>query len=312
MAKLTDVAKLAGVSPTTVSRVINNYGYLSQKTIDKVHAAMQELNYQPNNLARSLQGKKTQLIGLIFPSLKNPFYAELIEYLEKKLFDREYKVIFCNSENNPEKEKYYLQMLAANQVDGIISSSHNLGIEEYERLNLPIVSFDRLLSPKITTVSSDNLAGGKLSAHALIERGAKNLAIISGASQSGSPSDFRTQGFMDVATAYDLPCKHLEIPSGTIISIKKNKIKKFIEENDFDGIACTDDLTAIYCEEYTDCPIIGYDGTELIQALHPELLTIVQPIEELAQVLVDVIIDKINGKETELEIILPIKLQQNI
>lgn len=72
--KLTDVAALAGVSPTTVSRVINNYGYLSQKTIDKVHKAMEELNYQPNSLARSLQGKKSQFIGIIFPSVKNPFF----------------------------------------------------------------------------------------------------------------------------------------------------------------------------------------------------------------------------------------------
>lgn len=71
--KLTDVAKRAGVSPTTVSRVINNYGSLSQKTIDKVHAAMKELNYQPNAAARSLQGKNTQLIGLLFPSVAHPF-----------------------------------------------------------------------------------------------------------------------------------------------------------------------------------------------------------------------------------------------
>lgn len=73
--KLTDVAKRAGVSATTVSRVINHYGYLSQKTIDKVHKAMEELNYQPNSMARSLQGKDTQLIGLIFPTVSHPFLA---------------------------------------------------------------------------------------------------------------------------------------------------------------------------------------------------------------------------------------------
>lgn len=73
MAKLEDVAKKAGVSPTTVSRVINNYGAISENTRNKVHTAMKELNYQPNSLARSLQGKKTQLIGLIFPSITNPF-----------------------------------------------------------------------------------------------------------------------------------------------------------------------------------------------------------------------------------------------
>ncbi|GMA54230.1 hypothetical protein GCM10025857_55870 [Alicyclobacillus contaminans] len=75
--KLTDVAKKAGVSSTTVSRVINNYGSLSQKTINKVHVAMEELNYQPNSLARSLQGKNTQLIGLIFPKIAHPFLVNL-------------------------------------------------------------------------------------------------------------------------------------------------------------------------------------------------------------------------------------------
>ena len=87
---VTDVAELAGVSPTTVSRVINKKGYLSQKTIDKVHAAMQELNYKPNNLARGLQGKSAKLVGLIFPNISNIFYAELIEHLEVELFKQGY------------------------------------------------------------------------------------------------------------------------------------------------------------------------------------------------------------------------------
>lgn len=86
VAKLKDVAQLAGVSVTTVSRVINNYGSLSQKTIDKVHAAMRELNYQPNALARAMQGKPSKFVGLIFPNLINPFFAELANELEHELF----------------------------------------------------------------------------------------------------------------------------------------------------------------------------------------------------------------------------------
>lgn len=105
VAKLTDVAELAGVSPTTVSRVINKKGYLSQKTVDKVQTAMRQLGYQPNNLARSLQGKSAQLIGLIFPNISNIFYAELIEYLEIELFKEGYKTIICNSERDPKKKK---------------------------------------------------------------------------------------------------------------------------------------------------------------------------------------------------------------
>ena len=101
VAKLTDVAELAGVSPTTVSRVINNKGYLSEKTKQKVQEAMRTLGYKPNNLARGLQGKSAQLIGLIFPNISNIFYSELIEYLEIELFKHGYKTIICNSENDP-------------------------------------------------------------------------------------------------------------------------------------------------------------------------------------------------------------------
>lgn len=101
--KLTDVAKKAGVSKTTVSRVINNYGYISEKTRQRVYRAMKELNYQPNSLARSLHGKSTHLIGIIFPSIMNPFYAELVQRVEEKLFDAGYKIILCNSAQNKEK-----------------------------------------------------------------------------------------------------------------------------------------------------------------------------------------------------------------
>ena len=101
---------------------------------------MQELNYKPNNLARGLQGKSAKLVGLIFPNISNIFYAELIERLEDELFKQGYKTIICNSEHDPNKERDYLEMLAANQCDGIISSSHNLGIEDYEKVEAPILS----------------------------------------------------------------------------------------------------------------------------------------------------------------------------
>lgn len=131
MIKLTDVAKKAGVSPTTVSRVLNNRGYISNATKIKVNNAIKELNYQPNNIARSLGGKATHIIGLIFYDTS---HGELISKLESKLFEKGYKVFLCNSANSPDKEKRYLDMLAANKVDGIISGTHNLDILEYKNI----------------------------------------------------------------------------------------------------------------------------------------------------------------------------------
>lgn len=177
-AKLTDVANLAGVSATTVSRVINNHGYLSEKTKQKVFDAMRELNYQPNSLARSLQGKKMKLIGVIFPSITNPFFAELIEDIEMQLFTQGYKIILCNAGKNKQKESEYIKMLLANQVDGIIAGAHNLGIDEYQQLGLPIVSFDRKLSDNIPIVSCDNYQGIELAVHDLLQAGCKKITFV--------------------------------------------------------------------------------------------------------------------------------------
>ncbi|UTI87921.1 LacI family transcriptional regulator [Mammaliicoccus sciuri] len=171
--KLDDVAKLANVSKTTVSRVLNKRGYLSQETIDKVYDAMAKLNYQPNTVARQLYNKKTQIIGLIFPTVTNPFFGELVEELEKKLYLQGYKVIIGNSMNDPEKETNYLNQLLSNQVDGLIVGTHNQDIEQYKNDNLPIVAIDQIMNEDIPIIESDNYLGGQLATERLINKGAK-------------------------------------------------------------------------------------------------------------------------------------------
>lgn len=313
VAKLTDVAELAGVSPTTVSRVINKKGYLSQKTIDKVNKAMKELAYKPNNLARSLQGKSTKLIGLIFPNISNLFYAEMIEYLEIELFKNGFKTIICNSEHDPAKEKEYLEMLAANQVEGIISSSHNLGIDDYEKVEAPIVSFDRNLAPNVPIISSDNFEGGKLAAKTLQKAGCQKIIMLTGSDNSNSPTGFRKLGFL-----FQLP-KHdtFNIPTGLSTMRREMEIKSILQTHKPDGIFVSDDLTAILTMKIAhqlglnipdDLKIIGYDGTEFIEKFFPQLTTIKQPIEELSILLVDVLLKKIKGEKTSKDYILPISL----
>lgn len=317
--KLTDVAKIAGVSPTTVSRVINNYGHLSQKTIDKVHSAMRELNYQPNSLARSLQGKKSQLIGVIFPSVRNPFYGELIEGIEKHLFDRNYKMILCNSENDPVKEKEYLMMLGANQVDGIITGSHNLGIHEYEKLKAPIISFDRDFGKGIPIVASDNFSGGKIATQALIDSNAKQIGIITGSNESNSPTKLRLEGYLAVLESKNLEPKVFEFKSTVSSTLKKMEIQRILRTEILDAVFCTDDLTALMVVNTAvemgkkipeDLKIVGYDGTSLVQQYSPNLSTILQPIDELATLLVELITQKIEEPEFVIEdkYILPVKL----
>lgn len=320
--KLTDVAKLAGVSPTTVSRVINNYGSLSKKTIDKVHQAMAELNYQPNSVARSLQGKSTQLVGLIFPTVANPFFGELVERIETQLFERGYKAILCDSADNREKERAYINMLAAHKVDGIIAGAHNLGIAEYENIELPIISFDRYLADGIPIVASDNYRGGYLATENLYSHGARKIAILTGTQESNSPTNRRLHGYLDFIAEKGLAQRVFQFQTLSSSTAMKNmEIKGILTSEDIDGIFCTDDLTAILvynlCQELAiEVPgrlkIIGYDGTQLIQNYFPQLSTIAQPMADFAGLLVDLLEKRLGDPKGVLEenYVLPIKLIQ--
>lgn len=302
--KLTDVAKKAGVSPTTVSRVINRRGYISDKTIQKVEQAMKELHYQPNSLARSLQGKQTHLIGLIFPSIRQPFYGELVERLEFYFFSRGYKCILCDSENQSEKERDYIRMLMANKVDGIIAGAHNLGIKEYDMLDLPIISFDRSLSNNIPIVSSDNYQGGYLAATTLLERHCQRIGIITGSNNSNSPTTARLGGFITAVQEKGKEAKVFKFPQHYTDSLRTMEIRRILTEENLDGLFCTDDLTAISVINEAqsmninipdELKIIGYDGTQFIQRYFPQLATIAQPIDDEAALLVDLLCNQIEG-----------------
>ena len=120
---LADVAQAAGVSLTTVSRVLNNRGYLSQETRERVAEAIAQLNYRPNQIARALHGKSTQSIGLIVPTVALPFFGELTEHVEDFLADHGYRTLVCNSMGKADREREYLDLLVSHRVDGIISSA---------------------------------------------------------------------------------------------------------------------------------------------------------------------------------------------
>lgn len=293
VAKLKDVAKLAGVSVTTVSRVINNYGSLSKKTIYKVHQAMQELNYQPNALARAMQGKPSNFIGLIFPNLTNPFYAELVNELESRLFAKGYKTIIASAAENEQIEHEYLGMLMANQVDGIISGSHNLGIEEYKQVGAPIVSFDRYLAEGIPIVTSDSYSGGRLAADYLVNWGCQNLAVLIDEDTSSSPTINRVQGVVDYMNEHNFEYTPLDV----------NEIQvEAVFPGDFDGVLAPDDEFALQIRSLAeragkvfgkDFIVTGYNGSHLVQKIAPDLPTVVRPVDSLADELIDTLLKRI-------------------
>ncbi|MBS4178878.1 LacI family DNA-binding transcriptional regulator [Lederbergia citrea] len=315
--KLEDVAKAAGVSPTTVSRVLNNRGYISDRTRAKVEEAIKELNYYPNDVARSLFKKRTNFIGLILPTVSNPFFGQLALYIENLCSTLGYKVILCNSSGQIEKEKSYSTMLIRHQVDGMIVCSYNRGIDTYMYPKLPIVAIDHYLSPTIPVVGSDNYAGGKLAIQHLIEQGCKSIIHINGPLEIETPAQLRRKAYEDLvenSVTYELPFEDED----TIVSIRK--ILK--EHPETDGIFASDDIIAAACLQVAremnihvpgQLKVVGYDGTETTMSLLPQLTTIKQPIEDIAKTSVLKLMDMIDNSEFSgpYETSLPVQLLIN-
>ena len=318
MSTIKDVAKVAGVSSTTVSRVLNYRGYLSSEIKQKVYQAMEELAYQPNELARALLNNKSNIIGLIFPSITVPFHAELVQYIESLLRKNGYKIMLCLSLGDREKEKEYLRMLKMNQVDGIIVGTHNDNIPDYNISNLPVVAIDRFLGDNVTTISCDNYAGGKMAVECLLEKGCKNIALLRGPSNLKKTLNKRTRAYIDIMKTYGLPTKIID--ANLICSIEeKNKIiqEALAQSDDIDGIFATDDLLAALAINIVkktdkripeDIKIIGFDGAKMTLTYLPQLATIQQPIETIAQTAVDLLLRKISGEQVEDVIDLPVRL----
>ncbi|WP_251545876.1 LacI family DNA-binding transcriptional regulator [Limosilactobacillus caecicola] len=301
VAKLKDVADLAGVSVTTVSRVINNYGSLSKKTIAKVHAAMRELNYQPNALARAMQGKPSKFIGLIFPNTTNPFFAELINDLEYRLFGLGYKTIIASSAENEQIEHDYLGMLMANQVDGIISSSHNLGIREYQQISSPIVSFDRYLAGNIPIVESDNYRGGQLAAEYIMNHGGKKIAVMIDEDTSVSPTLNRVQGAVDYLTEHHANYTPLDLKRTNFTQTFPGKYDAVIATNDVQALQIRNVAKRAGKVINQDFVVTGYDGSKMIRTVAPDLPTVVQPIDQIADELIETLMAKIKDPKQDLE-----------
>jgi LacI family sucrose operon transcriptional repressor len=317
MSTIKDVAKMAGVTVTTVSRVLNNRGYISDATRKKVHDAMEKLDYKPNELARSLFRKKSNIIGLIIPDVSHPFFAELSNYIEYYAYKERYKILLCNSYQDSVKEKDYIEMLRRNQVDGIIMGSHTLETSEYLNTDLPIVAIDRNLSPNIPFITSDNYHGGVLATNLLINKGCKKLAHISGSLEINTPANKRCQAFIDVTKEKNIEAIVIEGKLDSFEGYKKMVFKLFQDYPDIDGIFASSDIIAasiINVANYLgkkiaeDLKIVGYDDISIASLVVPTLTTIKQPIEYMGKLAVEILINQIEKKQVNIENVLPINL----
>lgn len=315
--KLEDVAAAAGVSKTTVSRVLNHRGYLSEKTIAKVQKAMQELDYRPNIIARQLYKQRTDLVGMIFPTVDNPFFSQLEAEMERQLYRNGYKVLIGNSQNDPAKEENYLQQLLTHQVDGLIVGTQNRGLIGYQHANLPVVSIDQVVDKNIPVVSSDNYQGGLLATQRLLDDGCRHIIHTNGPLGLDTPTQKRREAYEHLMTKNNLPAitYHLDFNISTID--KERVFRRIFEEHpEVDGIFAANDTDAStiinLASEYgkripEDLKIVGYDGSNVTRLLLPGLTTIQQPIDEMADLAVQLLQARINGENVK-SVVLPVTI----
>ena len=181
MVGMRDVAKRAGVSVSSVSLVINGTGYVSRDMREKVEQAMRELDYVPNELARNFYHGKTDIIGVIVPTIQHPFFATLTAHLQHEFADRGLQTMLCSTADSANGEAQYVDMLRRHSLDALVVAAHTTHDPQYWRaIDRPVVAFDRNLGAGITQVSSDHVHGGELIAELLVRTGAHHVVMVGG------------------------------------------------------------------------------------------------------------------------------------
>ena len=300
-----EVAAVAGVSPTTVSRVLNNRGYISQETRDKVHAAMKRINYTPNDIARAMLNGRLNLIGMIVPYVSSPFHAQVVQVIEHTLAENGFKMLLCNSANRPELERSYIDMLRRNMVDGVIVNSLNIGAEAYAEMGLSLVGIDCDLGEASVQIASDSYSIGELATRRLIDDGCSRILCL----RSNS---------LDVVEQAGLPALVREVEFVKPDDEKSAVVAKILDENpDIDGIFAGDDTMAAICLNVMkqrglsapgDIKVVGADGARRTMTFMPDLTTVRQDIDRIGELAAQSIIALINGEKPESNIKLPVEL----
>ncbi|MBK5426367.1 ribose operon transcriptional repressor RbsR [Bacillus mycoides] len=306
MSTIKDVAKLAGVSVATVSRVLNKNGYVHEDTLKKVERAIEMLDYKPSTVARSLYNKKSRLIGLVVPNIVNPFFPEVARAVEDVAYKQGYTVVLCNSDESLEKEKQYIDVLRQNNVDGFIVATNPQNSVNYMNLSIPVVAIDRMFNERIPTVYADNYAGSQAATKLLIDKGCKHIAHIRGP-RDVSTANERFEGFVDVITQNNLSYMIAESTFDPANS-EQVTVELLEEYPHIDGIVAGNDLIAIGVVKAAlqkgisipdDLQIIGFDGISLTEMMYPSITTVAQPIYEMGKIATELLLEQMEGNPLE-------------
>ncbi|SHM40234.1 transcriptional regulator, LacI family [Anaerosporobacter mobilis DSM 15930] len=285
MATIKQVAELAGVGTSTVSRYLNARGYISEEAKEKIKNACEQLNYMPNELARAMKSNHSKTIGVMIPTICNPFFTELVHIIEQNLLKQGYKTVLCNTNGDIELERNYLNMAISNRFDGIILITGSYEFMEL-KADIPIILLDRINEDDLNyiTLTSNNRQGAALATEHLIACGCKKILYLSSNEQI-IPAKIREDMFVETVVKHKIS---YTVRNNSEVDIVE--LKKMIEDG-VDGIFAWNDISAIQCIGWLSelgivipdqVQVMGYDNIDIAEYVHPKLTTIAQPLAELA------------------------------
>lgn len=313
MASLQEVAARARVSIATVSRVINRSEKVGPKTRAAVEQALRALAYRPSRVARRLRMNHghAHLVGLIIPDIQNPFYAEIARGVEDAAYASQYALILCNSDESPDKERFYLEVMQAESVDGIVLppfSENDAAVTETVRTGLPVVCVDRSLARAETDlVDVDNYQGALDAVNHLLDRGHRHIGLIEGRVQV-STSRERRRGYLDALAARGLAARReymrvgdFKQESGRLIARELLELRRpptalFVCNN----LMTVGALAGIHQANRRvpdDVAVVGFDDLPWAEALDPPPTVVRQPAYEVGRQAMELLLRRIMEPE---------------
>ena len=314
MITIKDVAKHAGVSTATVSRYMNQRDVLSARTQRAVRQAIEALGYQPDPTARALQSKKSSMIGLVVPVVDYAFFSRLTDAVEQACSRFGYKLLLCQSAHDAAKELEMVSLLKANKVDGILLCSRLGDASLYTDSEFPIISIDREI-PGVPSVTADNYSGGVLAAEALFRAGSRHPLILTTEVPEYMAMFQRQRGFLDACGTFGMQAKLVTLIDAGFGEAETRRIKSVLTgEHAIDGVFALGDMIAAgYLHmvlqdaslSHLRLPLVGFDGLDISRLF--AFSTIAQPIREMGERAVELLIRRINGERVPEQLVLPVE-----
>jgi LacI family transcriptional regulator len=309
-ATMADVAARAGVSTATVSRVLSGRSSVAPEIRAKVSAAVEELSYRPNRLARNLRRQNAEMVGVVISDIENPHFAEMVHVAEEEAYRRGYRVVLCNTDESSEKQRWYLKMLADERPVGVIiapcdSSGPEIG--QLIDLGIPVVAFDRPVKDKrADAVLGDNFEASRTAVEHLVGTGVTRIGYVALSTQLETGAR-RLAGYKAAMTAHGLEERCVD--GGLRLATGFRATEQLLGEwpemeamvvgSNLLTLGALRALRAEKCRVPEDIALVAFDDPFWADLVQPSLTTLAQPVRAMTSTAVRLLIDNIEGRRRE-------------